>query len=177
MMVVRLECLIHLDGTNGRIQINCGRDLANEFDAGAGYPGRNRHNVSDTIDTATPMSELAPIYRTEHWADCLYQFCMKPFPAGQACTARIHFAETTFNVVGKRVFNVEINGKKVPSDFDGLQATGGKDKALTKEFCDIAPNGDGKILIRFEDSSADKPEINVMEISSAESGRTMSVKF
>lgn len=168
MKIVRLECFIHLDGTNGRIHINCGHDVANGFDVGAEYSGRNRHNVTDTIDTATPMSELTPIYRTKRWADCLYQFSMKPFPAGHAYTVRINFAETSFNVVGKRVFNVEINGKRVPSDFDGLQATGSKDKALAKEFSNIAPNGDGKILIEFEDSSADKPDINAIEISSAE---------
>ena len=75
-----------------------------------------------------------------------------------------HFAETTFNSTGARKFNVEINGKQVLSDFDVFQESGGKDKAMVKEFSGIAPDSNGNILIKFQSGLADKPEINAIEI-------------
>jgi hypothetical protein len=82
---------------------------------------------------------------------------------------RLHFAETSFDAPGKRKFNVEINGNRVLSDFDVTQEAGAKDKAVVKEFPDIAPDSNGNIVIKFLNGSVDQPEINGIEIFESKS--------
>jgi hypothetical protein len=157
---------VYISPPSDSYKINCGGSDEDGFSADVNYVGGNAGGIKrDAIYTSAPMSGSAAIYQTERWGDCLYTFPMKPLPAGHVYKVRLHFAETTFNAVGARKFNVEINGKQVLSDFDVLQEAGGKDKALAKEFSNITPNDDGKILIKFESGSADKPEVNAIEIT------------
>ena len=118
----------------------------------------------EAINTSAPMAGPEEIYQTERWGECLYTLPMKPLDAGHAYTVRLHFAETTFDAAGKRIFNVEINGRPALTDFDVFRDAGGKDKALVKEFPGVTPDGNGNILIRMRNGSADKPEINGIEV-------------
>ena len=146
-------------------KINCGGQAVDNFDADENYVGGNSGQIkSDAINISVPNAGAKAIYQNERWGDCLYTFPMKPLFADHAYTVRLHFAETTFNATGKRVFNVMINGKQVLSDFDVFQESGGNDKALVKEFSGITPNNDGNILVKFQSGLTDKPEINAIEI-------------
>jgi hypothetical protein len=159
---------VYVSPPSDSYKINCGGSDEGGFNGDVNYVGGNAGGTKhDAIDASAPMAGPAAIYQNERWGDFTYSFPMKPLPGGHTYTVRLHFAETTFNAVGGRKFNVEINGKQVLSDFDPFQESGGKDKAVVKEFSDVTPNGDGKILIKFEDGSADKPEVNAIEISPA----------
>ena len=156
---------VYISPPSDSYKINCGGSDEDGYSADVNYIGGNAGGTKrDAIDISAPMSGPAAIYQTERWGDCLYTFPMKPLPAGHAYKVRLHFAETTFNAVGARKFNVAINEKQVLSDFDVLQESGGKDKALVKQFSGIAPDSNGNILIKFQSGLADKPEINAIEI-------------
>ena len=159
-------------------KIKCAGDDVNGFTADDCYHGGNVGGLKpDQIDVSAPRAGPEILYQTERWGDCAYAFPMKPLPVGKTYTVCLHFAETTFNDAGKRRFNVVINGKKVLSDLDVFQEAGGKDRALVKTFAGITPDPNGKILIKFESGSADKPEINAIEITKTESGRSMSASL
>ncbi|GAG03408.1 unnamed protein product, partial [marine sediment metagenome] len=49
-------------------------------------------------------------------------------------TVRLHFAELANDSAGKRVFDVRLQDKVVLKDFDILAESGGKNKALVREF-------------------------------------------
>jgi outer membrane protein assembly factor BamB len=53
----------------------------------------------------------------------------------------LHFAETEDGAVGRRVFDVKVQGKKVISGLDIAAAAGGANRALTKALRNIAANG------------------------------------
>ena len=146
-------------------RINCGGDDVRNFTADEDYRGGNSGTKNVSVDVSAPMSGPAGLYQTERWGDSTYTFHMKPLPEGRACTVRLHFAETTFDAAGKRVFNVEINGKPALSNFDVFQEAGGKNTALVREFSGIAPDKDGNIVIQFLKGPADEPEINGIEIN------------
>jgi hypothetical protein len=61
---------------------------------------------------------------------------------------RLHLAETYWSEVGKRVFNVSINGAEVLKNFDILAETGAKNKAMLREFA-VKANDIGQIVIDF----------------------------
>ena len=67
----------------------------------------------------------------------------------------MHFAEIKYDA-GQRKFNVEINGRLVPTDFD-IAAEGGKNKAVVKDFPAIPPDSNGNIVIALSRGSADEP--------------------
>ena len=58
---------------------------------------------------------------------------------------------------GGRKFNVDINGKRVLSDFD-------KAKALTKDFTSISPDETGHVVIALTRGAAGQPLISGIEI-------------
>jgi len=146
------------------VKINCGGPSIGDFQADTGTTGGKTHAVTASIDTSAPMTGPEAIYQTERWGGNTYKFLMKPLPAGHAYTIRLHFAETTFDATGRRRFNVDINGKKVLSDFDIFQEAGGKNKAIVKEFPNIIPDNEGFIVIRLYSGAADKATINAIEI-------------
>jgi hypothetical protein len=59
---------------------------------------------------------------------------------------------------GERKFNVDINGRRVLSDYD-IAAEVGKDKAVVKDFQGISPDASGNIVIAFTRGSAGEPKI------------------
>jgi beta-mannosidase len=155
-------------------KIKCAGDHVNGFTADDCYHGGNVGGLNrDPIDVSAPRAGPEVLYQTERWGDCTYTFPVKPLPAGKTYSVCLHFAETTFNDAGKRRFNVVINGKKVLSDLDVFEEAGGMDRAFVKAFAGITPDANGKILINFESGSADKPEINAIEITKTESSRSL----
>lgn len=146
------------------VHISCGGSGDGIFKADMSYDGGAVVMSRDTVDTSGPMAGPAAIYQSERWGDMSYRFSMAHLPAGYSYTVRLHFAETKFASAGQRVFNVDINGQKVLNDFDIVEAAGGKDKAVVKEFTGILPDSSNNILIRFRRGRADEAKISAIEI-------------
>ncbi len=151
--------------------INCGGSQIGFFRFGApppafaqdyAYQGGKTDSVPDTgkaIDTQAPNAAPPGVYQCERWGKCTYTFSVKQ---GPPCTVRLHFAEFKFEP-GQRKFNVDINGRRVLTDYD-IAAEGGKDKAVVKDFPAISPDANGNIVIAFTRGSADEPKICGIQI-------------
>ena len=82
------------------------------------------------------------------------------------CRVRLHFAEPTHRLPGKRTFDVMIEGKVVLAGFDILKAAGGRDHSLVKTFEDVAVT-DGKVTLTFA-SKQSLPLLCGVEVSLTE---------
>lgn len=124
--------------------------------------GSTNANTS-RVDVSAPNAAPEAVYQSERYgADFAYRF---PVPAGRY-TVRLHFAEIFGDKPGERRENVDINGKRVLSNFD-IVATAGENKALVKEFPNIAPDKQGNIVIRIsavKDSPDQNAKISGIEI-------------
>ncbi len=157
------------NGWYGNISIDCGGGyLGFRFRFGApelgfvsdcDFQGGDTYYAPATIDASAPGAAPSGVYQSERFGDCTYTV---PVAEGHAYTVRLHFAELQFGP-GQRKFNVDINGKRVLTDFD-IAAEAGKDKALVKEFDGLEPDGDGNIVIAFSRGSADQPKICGIQI-------------
>jgi len=157
---------VYFGTPDDHFKINCGGQAVDNFDPDENYVGGSSSVTKNhVIDTSASKAAPAVIYQSERRGDCIYTFPMKPLMAGSGYTIGLHFGETTFDAVEKHKFNVEINGKQILSEFDVFHEAGSKDIAMVKEFSGILPNGDGNIVIKFQSGSADKPEINAIEIA------------
>jgi Exo-beta-D-glucosaminidase Ig-fold domain/Malectin domain len=119
-------------------------------------------NVSTTnvvIDTSAPNAAPAEVYQSERWGKCTYTL---PVKLGSSYTVRLHFAETKYDA-GQRKFSVDINGRRVLTDFD-IAGEGGKNKAVVKDFPSINPDADGHIIIALSRGSANEPKICGIQI-------------
>jgi chitodextrinase len=127
-----------------------------------GFNGGSTVNVSNAIaGTSDPA-----LYRTERWdpptaPELAYAFTV---PNG-TYTVKLHFAETwsAGQGVGKRVFNVALEGAQVLTNFDIFAQAGGY-TALIKTFQTTV--SDGQLNINFTHGSADDPQIGAIEILS-----------
>lgn len=113
-----------------------------------GEEGRLDDMTDKPIDL-TGVVNPAPmeVYMTSrHWS------CSYAIPGqlpGSACCVRLHFAEHSATVKpGDEKMTVDINGKRVLTDFDILAETGAPFKALVKEFTTTADQN-GVVTIVF----------------------------
>ncbi len=139
------------------IRINCGGDSVGDFapdlDTGAG----EFNGSTDPIATSVPHAAPEAVYQSEHYgADFTYAL---PAPPGHTYTVRLHFAEIFDAGAGERLEDVHINGDAVLTRFDIFAAAGGADKALVRDFPDVKPDPQGRILIRVS-ASPDSPDQN-----------------
>lgn len=86
------------------------------------------------------------IYQSERFSRALTYSV--PLPAG-SYDVSLHYAEVYFDQVGKRVFNVYLEGDLVSKDLDVYKQARGKDKALVITTTDVAVN-DGSLTIELE---------------------------
>jgi predicted GH43/DUF377 family glycosyl hydrolase len=155
------------------LRINCGGGSSIPFTFGtaavpsdafsedADFVGGRVKTVGDAIDTHAQNAAPASVYQSERWGACTYTI---PVEAKATYTVRLHFAETTFTQAGARKFNVNLNGKRVLTDFDVFAEAGGAFKAVVKDVSGIAPDAAGHIVIAFSNGSADQPKISGIEV-------------
>ena len=159
-----------------QIKISCGQNRMKEFvgdrgydagDIGAYNPKKTKDGKIDPkteIDlTATP-NYSKDLYSRYREGETTYTFPFKPAPTSKGYLVRLHFAETQFDALGRRVFNVDINGKPALVNFDIFQAAGGKLKSVFKEIPGIFPDKEGNIVINFRNGSGSQPKINAIEV-------------
>jgi predicted alpha-1,2-mannosidase len=115
------------------------------------------NHTDAAIDTDTPHAAPAAVYQSECYGkDFDYTF---PVPAGEHYLVRLHFAEIFDSGLGTRVENITINGQPALTNFDTYAAAGGMNKAVVREFPDIAPDAQGNIVIRIS-ATPDSPDQN-----------------
>jgi predicted alpha-1,2-mannosidase len=140
------------------IRVTCGGDEPvggfvpdpNMLSGGMNYTGA-------AIDTGAPHAAPAAVYQSECYGkDFAYTF---PVPAGEHYLVRLHFAEIFDSDAGTRVENITINGQPVLTNFDTYAAAGGMNKAVVREFPEIAPDTQGNIVIRIT-AAPDSPDQN-----------------
>jgi predicted alpha-1,2-mannosidase len=129
------------------IRVVCGSDEAvGDFvpDPNVATGSVNKNSVS--VDVSVPNAAPAAVYESERYGKD-FSHCF-PVPAGRRYHVRLHFAEIFDNGAGRRVENIQINGQTVLQDFDPFSAAGGMNKAVVKDFDNIAPDAGGNIVIR-----------------------------
>ena len=134
------------------------------FLADTDYTGGSTKTVADAISVSTANAAPPAVYQSERWGACTYSLPLPPLPVNQSYTIRLHFAETTYHAAGKRRFNVDLNGKRVLTEFDVFAEAGGADKAVVRDFPGIAPGPDGLITIVFTRGSVDEPKISGIQV-------------
>jgi hypothetical protein len=71
-----------------------------------------------------------------------------PVPPG-LYTLRLKFAEPKYEWAFERPFHLEINGRRVLTNFDLVQAAGGPRRAHERVFRYLVPDGQGRLVLRF----------------------------
>ncbi|HKE23919.1 MAG TPA: malectin domain-containing carbohydrate-binding protein, partial [Bryobacteraceae bacterium] len=118
------------------------------------YSGGNTAQTSASISgTTTPA-----LYQDGRWGTFSYQFAV---PNG-SYTVILKFAEIYFTTAGSRLFNVNINGTAVLTNFDIVAQAGGPLKAIDESFPVTVSNG--QLSIQFSVGGADQPLVNAIEI-------------
>jgi meiotically up-regulated gene 157 (Mug157) protein len=99
----------------------------------------------NTIDTSVSNAAPEAVYQSERYGpDFSFSYAV---PKNAKYLVRLHFAEVFDAAPGKRIENIDINGQRVLSDLDIAREVG-FNKALIKEFRDVAPDAAGRIVIR-----------------------------
>jgi len=125
----------------------------------------------------------------------LYQNCRSgdfsydiPLQAG-VYELRLFFAETTYGpntLAGggesSRIFNVELNGRPILTEFDPLADAGASNTADERVFNDVTPSPDGRLHLHFSRFVAPTPPqddaiLNALEIVPGVKGRMRAVRI
>ncbi len=136
------------------------------WSADTGFTGGNTYSAaSNTIQNTTAPT----LYQTVRYGNFSYQFAA---PNG-TCIVTLKFAEIYYTTVGKRIFNVNINGATALANFDIVAQAGAAFTAIDKAFA--VPVSNGTITIQFIAGSADVPSINAISIVQPPPGITVQV--
>src|SRR5579885_1970367 len=150
----------------GSVQINAGGPAASPFIADTDFSGGSTASVSNAIDTSG-VSNPAPqaVYQSNRYGN--FTYTIPGLTANSSYTVRLHFAEEYWTAAGKRVFNVNINGTQVLTNFDIFATAGGEYKAVVEQFSATA-TGSGTIAIQFV-TVTDNAQINGIEVLASSS--------
>jgi hypothetical protein len=126
----------------------------NAWSADSDFTGGNTASTSASIGNTAD----APLYQSCRWGNAAYQLAV---PNG-SYTVTLKFAEINFASVGNRLFNVNINGTPVLTNFDIVAQAGGPLRAVDKSFPVTVTNG--QITIQFVTGAANQPLISAIQI-------------
>lgn len=113
------------------------------------------------------------LYQNCRAGDFSYDIPLKP----GVYELRLYFAETTYGpntLAGggesSRIFNVDLNGRRILSEFDPLADAGANDTADVRVFDDVTPAPDGRLHLHFSKyqgptPSQDEPILNALQIT------------
>ena len=149
-----------------RILVNCGGGKwkgKGIEDSGFGGGVAKKEGKISVDASAVPSAAKGLSFIFSRVGTFAYTFPMKPFASGY--TVRMYFSETDTNAAaGTRLFNVDINGKRVLEEFDIFAAAGGNAKAVMKEFPRVVPDKDGNIVINFRPGKTGEPRVSGIEV-------------
>lgn len=151
------------------LAINAGGSATGSFTADQAYSGGSALSTTAAINTSRAVN-AAPqaVYQTQRYGSFTYTLPGLTPSAGY--TVRLHFAETYYGLsnvggggVGKRQFNVAINGQSVLTNFDIYAAAGGENAAVIKQFPSAA-SASGTITLAFSVGNTDQPLLSGIEV-------------
>ncbi|HVJ51622.1 MAG TPA: beta-1,3-glucanase family protein [Aliidongia sp.] len=133
------------------------------FTADTDFNGGGGNSRAGAPITVAGIVDAAPqaVYQTERAGT--FTYTVPGLTAGASYSLRLHFAEFYWTKPGQRVFNVNINGTQVLSNFDIVAAAGGPNIALIKPFTATASSA-GQIVVKFTNGSADQPKVSGIEV-------------
>jgi predicted alpha-1,2-mannosidase len=103
------------------------------------------NGATTSVDVSAPNAAPEGVYQGERYgADFSFRIQV---PANKSYTVRLHFAEIFGDKPGQRIENIDLNGKRVLENFD-VAAIAGQNKALVRDFKNVAPNAQGFIVVR-----------------------------
>ncbi|MDG3005527.1 discoidin domain-containing protein [Paludisphaera mucosa] len=136
---------------------------SSSFGADAFYSGGAAASTAHPIDVtgvACPAPQAA--YQSERYGD--FTYTLPGLTPGASYMVRLHFSENYWWQVGRRTFDVTINGRKVLDHFDILAAAGDMYKAVVREFSATA-DASGRIVIAFlGEGQPDHPKVDAIEV-------------
>ena len=158
-------------GTPGKlnpIRISAGQ--SGLVDAGGMHWSGDNYFISGrTILYVNPETgpKIPTLYTGERHGNFSYAIPVAP----GSYTIKLHFLEAFFSPLipaagcrgaGCRVFDVTCNGVLLLQDFDIFQAAPGAFRPVIREFHNLHPNGQGKLLLSFS------PKVNYAEVRAIE---------
>ena len=136
-VVVRILC-----GGKTPYTDRCG----NVWAADQHFAGGEPVSTTEKIEDASPMPEDQPLYQNGRAGkDFWYSI---PVPTG-LYAVRLKFAEPKHPWMFERSIDLDINGQRVLTDFDIVQAAKGSRRAVERSFRNVVPGADGNIVLRF----------------------------
>jgi uncharacterized repeat protein (TIGR04076 family) len=121
-----------------------------------------RIDTKSLIDVSG-IERPAPLeaYDSERWGEFFYSFTgLKP---EKKYKVRLHFCEVYHSKPRRRDFSVKLGDKLILENYDILADTGGKYKAVVKEF-EVSADKSGSLVINFIKGTEDYPKVSAIEI-------------
>ena len=131
------------------------------YSADEDFSGGTAFSVSLPI-TTTNAIDPAPVNVYEGGRYGAMTYTIPGLTAGQTYIVRLHFCESSWFLVGSRLFNVAINGTTYLPNFD-IFATGGQLVPVIENI-PVAANSSGQIAITFTLGAEDNPVISGIEV-------------
>jgi beta-glucanase (GH16 family) len=148
-------------GTATSLKINCGGPAVSPFVADTGFLGGSTAVATNTISTGGVTNPApAAVYQSHRYVP--HTYVLSKLAARATYNVRLHFAETYWTASGQRVFHVNLNGKRVLTNFDIYAAAGGQNKAVVREFSTQADMY-GQIILEFLYGGFDQPLVSGIE--------------
>ena len=110
------------------------------------FHGGTSVSTTVAIEGASPTAADQPLYQAGR-AGSEFAYAI-PVPAG-LYSLRLKLAEPQFDWFFERPFHLEINGRRVLSNFDICHAARGPRRAYECVFRYLVPDADGKLVLRF----------------------------
>lgn len=145
------------------IRINAGGGAIGIYGADAYYSGGQTASSNSLVDgrgVYYPANQ--EVYQSERYGTFTYTF--SDLTPDTIHTVKLHFNEHFWNSIGKRKFNVAINGTQVLWDYDIFSQSGGINKAIAEEFV-VTSDARGQIVVDFTPGAADQPSVRGFEIN------------
>jgi FtsP/CotA-like multicopper oxidase with cupredoxin domain len=140
------------------LRVNCGGGAVSNWVADTGFIDASTFSSTRSITNAGVVPQQ--VYQTERWGP-IVDYSLTSVADG-TYTVNLHFAELFWTAAGSRVFNVDIEGVRVLTNFDVVAEAGGRDIALVKSF-NITVTGGNGIQIRGQ-ATVNNAKFNGIEI-------------
>ncbi|MFA6244657.1 MAG: malectin domain-containing carbohydrate-binding protein, partial [Candidatus Hydrogenedentales bacterium] len=135
--VVRILC-----GAAAPFTDRCG----NVWGADQYFAGGEPTSTAEAIENASPTQDDQTLYQNGRAGkDFSYSI---PVTTG-LYAVRLKFAEPKHTFMFERPIHVDINGERMLTGFDIVQAAKGTKRAVEKTFHNLVPNAEGNIVLRF----------------------------
>lgn len=138
------------------VSINAGGNAAGSYITDTGFSGGTPYTSTNPVDT-TGVTSPAPeaVYQSVRYGNT-FSYRVAHLAPNTSYHVNLHFNELYWDTsyagnnggVGSRVFNVDINGTNVLSNFDIFATAGGANKAIVEPFT-TSSDANGNITISF----------------------------